>query len=164
MNTCASAGSFPLRDTTARHKSGFGRGRASSDGLSRRTVSAPTSITSTCERNAQVALRARGLDTHFASPQSSQIFPSSDIASFTVTYGRPVVTCFANGRITTDASSAHTPCAVSMPARRRMRAAFPRLTGLGSEHAHTTRCTPAAISASQHAPTRPGFEHGSSVT
>jgi hypothetical protein len=51
-----------------------------------------------------------------------------------------------------------------MPARRRTRAAFPRLVGFGSAHAHTTRFTPAAISASQHAPTRPGFEHGSNVT
>ena len=38
-------------------------------------------------------------ETHFASPKSSQIFPSNDIAIFTVTYGRPVVTCLANGAI-----------------------------------------------------------------
>ena len=51
-----------------------------------------------------------------------------------------------------------------MPARPRTRAALPRFVGFGSAHAHVTRLTPAAISASQHAPTRPGFEHGSSVT
>ena len=164
VNTCALRGSLPLRDTTARQRSSLRRVWQRSDGLSFRTVSAPTIMASTRSRKRPVMRRDRSLEIHRALPKLSQIFPSSDCASLTVTYGIPVVTCFANGRISSAASSAQMPCAVAMPALRSTRAALPRFVGLGSAHAHTTRFTPAATRASQQAPTRPGFEQGSSVT
>ena len=45
-----------------------------------------------------------------------------------------------------------------------IREALPAFFGFGSGTAHTTLATPAAINASQQAPTRPCFEHGSRVT
>ena len=164
VNSCALRGSLPLRDTTVRQRSSLRRVWQRSEGLSLRTVSAPTMTTSTLSRIFPVNRRDRSLEIQRAFPKSSQILPSSDIASFTVTNGRPVVTCFANGRISGAASSAQSPHEVAMPARRSVRAALPRFAGFGSAHAHTTRFTPAAINASQHAPTRPGLEHGSNVT
>ena len=85
MKTRAFFGSRPLLETITRRRSAFGRTRASSEGSSLRTVSAPTMMASTRKRNSFVRSRDALQVIQSESPRSSQILPSSDIASLTVT-------------------------------------------------------------------------------
>ena len=101
--------------------------------------------------------------THRDVPSAAALRPSSVVASFHVTKGRPCSTANVQARLTARASSASRPPSTSTPDSRR-NVAPPIATGLVSACANTTRTTPASTRAREHGPVRPVWLHGSSVT
>ncbi len=89
--------------------------------------------------------------------------PSSVVANFQVTNGRPVRTLCSQTWLTASASSCSTPCSTWMFLLRSF-SPPPDACRFGSGTAYTTRLMPASISASAHGPVRPVWLHGSSVT
>ena len=106
----------------------------------------PTRIASLSARSRWVSRRAGSELTHRDVPSAAALRPSSVVASFQVTNGRPDSTANVQARLTARASSASSPPSTSTPAARSL-AAPPRATGFVSDWANTTRATPAATSA-----------------
>ena len=133
-------------------------------GSSTSTVLVPTSIVSHRARSRWVSSRAAGLETQRLVPSAAALRPSSVVANFQVTNGRPCSTAKVQTRLSARASSAEE--ARSRPRRRRPAGSrrHPAATGLASRWATTTRRTPAATSAREQGPVRPVWLHGSSVT
>ena len=133
-------------------------------GSSASTVPTPT-MTASCRPRSACAMRRAGVPViHWLSPLLVAIRPSSVVASFSVTSGRPARMRWVKPASTSCASGSSTPSSTSMPAARSRAMPWLSTRVSGSRVATTTRAMPAAISASVQGGVWPQWQHGSSVT
>ena len=94
---------------------------------------------------------------HWLAPFSSAVRPSSDMAAFIRTHGRPRVMREKKPIFSSWASSASGPdsTATSIPAAASRAMPCPATSGFGSSIAATTRARPASTSASAQGGVRP---------
>ena len=106
----------------------------------------PTAIASDSARQRWTNLRLFLLEIQGESPGAVEVWPSSDIASFSVTSGSPVRACLRNGWLSNRAAVASSPAAnsTSTPPSRRIPGPRPAAFSLGSSEAITTREIPAS--------------------
>ena len=126
----------------------------------------PTAIASDSARQRWTSSRLSGPEIQGESPSAVVVWPSSDIASFSVTSGWPVRACLRNGWLSSRAAVASSPAAssTSTPPSRSIPGPRPEAFSLGSSDPITTRPIPASRIASTHGGCRPVCAHGSSVT
>jgi hypothetical protein len=109
--------------------------------------------------------RARSPVIQRLAPSAIAIRPSSEVASFSVTRGRPLRTRIRNPPSDRAAASAPIPSSTRIPAARSFASPAPSVRGSGSRSATTTRAGRAAISRSAQAgPRALTCAQGSSVT
>ncbi|EKA62560.1 phosphoenolpyruvate synthase/pyruvate phosphate dikinase [Janibacter hoylei PVAS-1] len=132
-------------------------------GSSARRVPAPTRTASRSARSRCTASRAVGPVIQRLVPSAAAVRPSRVLASFHVTYGRPVLTACSQARLTWVAASRPTPSTTSIPWSRST-SAPPPAAAVGSGTATTTRAMPASSRAVVHGPVRPAWRQGSRVT
>ena len=140
-----------------------GTSRASSRGLSQRTVPIPTATASDCARRTWTSVRDASPVTQ--REPGTRTRPSSVMATLYVTNGLPAVTHVLHSSICWRQRNARSLSAspVSTPASRSF-ARPPPCAGLGSSCPATTLVTPASSRASTHGGVAPWCAHGSSVT
>jgi hypothetical protein len=139
--------------------------RTSSRGESASNVPRPTRIASCRLRSRCACARDCGPVIQRLVPSAIAMHPSSEVASFNVTCGRPRACRDKNPAIDRRASAARKPVDTAMPAASSR--ANPALAVRASESssAATTRATPAETSKSEHAgPRGETCAHGSRVT
>src|SRR5664280_1145169 len=166
-NTRAVAGTRRAPSRTSRRCGVMAEERARRrvrSGSSARTVPAPTRMASHSSRRRRASFRAASPVIHFDSPVRVAMRPSSDAAHLTWTKGRRSRMDFRNASFSVSASSASAPTSTSTPRSLRRRMPRPAVRGSGSSVEHTTRDTPAAMSASEQGGVRPKWEHGSRLT
>ena len=122
-SSCESSGRRARRSKTTR--SGWrapATSRAVSRGSSARTVPMPTAIASDSARQRWTSSRLCSPEIQGESPGAVAVRPSSDIASFRVTSGRPVRACLRKGWLSSRAAVASSPAAnsTSTPPSRRI--------------------------------------------
>src|SRR6266849_882082 len=128
------------------------------------TVLLPTITASWLARRTWARSRASGPVIHWLSPAWVAIRPSSVVANFRVTSGRPSRMRKRKPALTSDASSAHRPVSTTRPAPRSLAIPRPETRGSGSSMGMTMRARPAAIRASVHGGVLPQWQHGSRLT
>ena len=138
--------------------------RTSSIGSSARTVPAPTSTASASARNSCAWRRAASPVIQRLSPLARAIRPSSVLASFSVSQGRPRRIRDRKPAFSSAASRIISPSSMAMPARCRMARPPPETRGSGSSSAITTRATPASARETAQGGVLPVWAQGSSVT
>ena len=117
----------------------------------------PTAIASDSARQRWTRARLRLPEIQGESPGAVVVRPSSDIASFSVTSGRPVRACLRKGWLSRRAAVASSPAAkaTSTTPSRRMPGPRPDAFSVGSSEPITTRPIPASRIASTHGGCRP---------
>ncbi len=126
----------------------------------------PTAIASDSARQRWTSSRLSGPEIQGESPSAVVVSPSSDIAIFKVTSGRPVRACLRNGWLSSRAALASSPTAISTstPPSRSIPGPRPDAFSLGSSDPITTRPIPASRIASTQGGCRPVCAQGSNVT
>ena len=142
--------------------------RSVSSGLSARIVPIPVSSASEAWRMRCTSARDSSLVIHtrflLLRDSGKASCPSSVSADFRVTNGLCVAIQQANASLSFCASDSITPVTTSTPLVRSFAKPVPRVLGLGSSIAATTRVMPAFKIASVQGPVRPVWLQGSSVT
>ena len=137
--------------------------RAESSGSSANAVPAPTITASLRDLAWWTHSRDAGPVIHRDSPAAVAIRPSSVVASFSVTKGRPFTHSEINPRCCFRHSSSSTPTSTSIPALRSTVDPRPFTRACGSLQPTITRRMPASIIAFVHGGVRPVKQQGSRV-
>src|SRR5437763_1137465 len=126
----------------------------------------PTATASASALQRWARARLASFEIQRESPPAVATLPSSVMAVFQVTSGRPVFACLRNGWFIIRAALATAPSTTStrIPSSRSMPSPRPLAFSLGSSLATTTRASRASTIASVHGGVRPWWQHGSSDT